>query len=167
MNEVDIELDRIGQRLRNAAQRDLGQQSRSWLPWKRLVVLLAGALVVLGGGAGIAATVFDKTPKQEEQGLIDGSATFAGTNPTCTRVSADQFHCVLASVPTDLTFGPGGSYRDVKMPSVDSTKHIDGGCVGRSDDGLIWDCYIGQAAVQHGIVDAGFLGEYAPEPGHG
>jgi hypothetical protein len=53
------------------------------------------------------------------------------------------------------------------MPSVDSTKHIDGGCVGRSDDGLVWDCYLGQAAVRESIVSADFLGEYAPEPGHG
>ena len=165
MNDTD--LVRIGNELRDAAQRDLGNQRHLGLPRRRLIVSLAVGVVVLGAGAGIAATVLNKTPKQEEQGLIDGSATFAGTDPTCTQVSADQFHCVLASVPTDLTFGPGGSYRDAKMPSVDATKHIDGGCVGRSDDGLIWDCYLGQAAVQHGIVDSGFLGQYAPEPGRG
>jgi hypothetical protein len=165
MNDTD--LVRIGNELRDAAQRDLGNQKRFGLPRRRLIVALAVGVIVLGAGAGIAATVLDKTPKQEEQGLINGSAIFIGTNPTCTQVSADQFHCVLASVPTELTLGAGGSYRGAKMPSVDSTKHIDGGCVGRSDDGLIWDCYLGQAAVRESIVSADFLGQYAPEPGHG
>jgi hypothetical protein len=36
-----------------------------------------------------------------------------------------------------------------------------------TDDGLTWQCYLGDAAVRHEIVDRGFLGQYAPEPGHG
>lgn len=163
MNDIDLELIRIGNELRNAAQRDLAQPR---VPRRRLVTLLVAALVVLGAGAGIAATVLNKTAQQEERGLVDGSATFAGTHPTCTQVSLTQFHCVLASVPTELTFPNGGTFVGVKMSSVDSTKHVDGGCVGRSRDGLVWDCYLGQEAVRRGIVDSGYLGQFVPDPPH-
>ena len=130
------------------------------------MVLLAAAIVVLGGlSAGIAASVL-KTSGQEEQGLLDGSATFAGTHPTCTSVSANHFHCVLASRPTELTFPDGGSFRGVKMGSVDSTKHVDGGCVGASADGRVWECYLGQEAVRRGIVTPDVLGQYVPDPPH-
>jgi hypothetical protein len=34
-------------------------------------------------------------------------------------------------------------------------------------DGLAWDCYLGQAAVDQGILDASLLGQYQPTPSHG
>jgi hypothetical protein len=44
---------------------------------------------------------------------------------------------------------------------------VNGGCRSVRSDGLEWQCYLGQAAVDEKIVSAGFLGEYTPEPGVG
>jgi hypothetical protein len=44
---------------------------------------------------------------------------------------------------------------------------IAGGCIGRSEDGLRWDCYIGQPAVDRGILTHDFLGEPAIGPRRG
>jgi hypothetical protein len=127
----------------------------------------AAALVLLLAvvGAGIAARQLLKTSADEERGLPAGSALFIGTAPTCTTVDDQSFHCVLKSAPTVESIG--GSYRGAKMLTVDAARHIDGGCVGKSDDGLDWDCYLGQAAVDHGILASDLLGQYQPGPSHG
>ncbi|HET6867768.1 MAG TPA: hypothetical protein VFH80_17760 [Solirubrobacteraceae bacterium] len=52
-------------------------------------------------------------------------------------------------------------------PTVDATKHVDGGCRSRNAAGTIWECYIGEAAVKQSIISQGFLGAYAPSPGVG
>ena len=43
---------------------------------------------------------------------------------------------------------------------------IAGGCIGRSANGLAWDCYVGQDAVREEIISEDLLGEPAG-PGHG
>jgi hypothetical protein len=58
-------------------------------------------------------------------------------------------------------------FMDVKIETVDSSKHIDGGCVSISADGRTWNCYLGQGAVDHGIIGADLLGQYLPEPASG
>jgi hypothetical protein len=52
-------------------------------------------------------------------------------------------------------------------PTVDATKHVNGGCRSLRSDGREWQCYIGRAAVQQQIIGAGVLGEYAPAPAVG
>ena len=52
-------------------------------------------------------------------------------------------------------------------PTVDATKHVNGGCRSQNSAGTDWECYIGQAAVQQGIISAGFLGQSVPAPGVG
>jgi hypothetical protein len=52
-------------------------------------------------------------------------------------------------------------------PTVDATKHVNGGCRSVNAAGTHWRCYIGQAAVDHKIIGAGLLGGYAPKPGVG
>ena len=52
-------------------------------------------------------------------------------------------------------------------PTVDATKHVNGGCRSLRSDGREWRCYIGQEAVRQQIVGPDFLGEYAPAPGVG
>ena len=54
-----------------------------------------------------------------------------------------------------------------KKPTVDATKHVNGGCRSLASDGMTWQCYLGEEAVQQQIVGESFLGEYAPSPGHG
>jgi hypothetical protein len=52
-------------------------------------------------------------------------------------------------------------------PTVDATKHVNGGCRSLTSDGRVWQCYIGRAAVDEKIIGPDFLGEYAPTPGVG
>jgi hypothetical protein len=145
---------------------------------RRVITGSTAAAVVIASTAFLAIYVFPlghhssarivfgtPTPAQESQGLVHGEAIFRGTNPTCTRVNAHEFHCVLSSVPTgEISLG---SYLGTKMGSVDSSKHVNGGCVATSADGMEWECYIGHAAVEHGILDQTVLGHYQPAPGHG
>jgi hypothetical protein len=55
----------------------------------------------------------------------------------------------------------------VVEPTVDASKHVNGGCRSLASDGREWACYIGPAAVAQKIISADFLGEYAPSPGVG
>ena len=52
-------------------------------------------------------------------------------------------------------------------PTVDASRHVNGGCRGLNSAGTAWECYIGQAAVDQRIIGPGFLGEFAPSPGVG
>jgi hypothetical protein len=52
-------------------------------------------------------------------------------------------------------------------PTVDATKHVNGGCRSLQADGRHWRCYIGREAVRERIVGPGFLGQPAPAPGVG
>jgi hypothetical protein len=52
----------------------------------------------------------------------------------------------------------------MKAPTVDSTHHIDGGCISRSAQGLSWDCYLAAAAVAHDIVSPQLLGTLSSGP---
>lgn len=52
-------------------------------------------------------------------------------------------------------------------PTVDSSRHVNGGCRALNAAGTSWECYIGEAAVRQTIISQGFLGQYAPSPGIG
>lgn len=52
-------------------------------------------------------------------------------------------------------------------PTVDASKHVDGGCRALNSAGTTWECYIGEAAVKQSIIGQGFLGAYAPSPAVG
>jgi hypothetical protein len=52
-------------------------------------------------------------------------------------------------------------------PTVDATKHVNGGCRSLDSAGLHWECFLGRKAVDEQILSGDFLGEYAPDPGHG
>jgi hypothetical protein len=52
-------------------------------------------------------------------------------------------------------------------PSVDQTKHVNGGCRALNNAGTDWDCYLGEAAVKQQIIGQSFLGQYSPTPGVG
>jgi hypothetical protein len=59
------------------------------------------------------------------------------------------------------------NWKGTVEPTVDATKHVDGGCRALNSAGTVWDCYIGEAAVRQSIIGQGFLGAYAPAPGVG
>jgi len=59
------------------------------------------------------------------------------------------------------------NWRGTVEPTVDATKHVDGGCRALNTAGTTWECYIGTAAVRQSIISQSFLGSYAPSPGVG
>jgi hypothetical protein len=82
----------------------------------------------------------------------------------------------VASIPgvrrVKLLGAPGAApaktnWKGTVEPSVDATKHVDGGCRSLNAAGTTWECYIGEAAVKQSIISPGFLGAYAPSPGVG
>ena len=182
MNEVSVQLDQIGDALQRAWRRDHERGSRSWRlpPRRRTVLVLAVLAATIGGGAAVAAGVLKSTLDQE-RGILAGHQIFAGSNPDCEALSGTEFRCTLDTPPTGMTFyreDPNGttlygdtrysSARDVFLgmtfPTVDSTRHVDGGCVSIGANGLIWKCYLGKSAVDHGVIHQLYLGDYLPEP---
>jgi len=134
---------------------------------RRTVALVAAALALVATGAAVAGIVVAKSEDEEERGLLDGHSVFAGTDPVCTLVADGHFRCLLDRPPTGEGMTVTGSYMGAKFQTVDADKRIDGGCVGASDDGRTWDCYLGELAVEHGILDQGLLGVEQEGPAHG
>ena len=88
-----------------------------------------------------------------------------GADPHCTVVRAGvEYHCVLSRLPTQPEVA---DLKGTVEPTVDATKHVNGGCRSLTSDGREWQCYLGDAAVVQQIVSADFLGDYARVPGRG
>jgi hypothetical protein len=99
-----------------------------------------------------------------EQSLPAGTLSLAGTNPTCTVVEQGiEYLCVLEHAPAPEV----SDWKGTVEPTVDATKHVNGGCRSLTSDGRNWRCYVGQAAIDQQIIGPDFLGEYAPSPGVG
>jgi hypothetical protein len=158
------ELQRLGDALEAAAREDVGA-GRRWFakrPSRRVAILLAAAVFVLPVAAIGAARLVGGGEVAES--MPAGAAIFAGTHATCTVVTANvEYHCVLDRRP----YPEVDDFKGVVEPTVDRTKHVNGGCRGLTSDGRSWQCYLGQEAVRQQIIGAGFLGEYAPAPGRG
>ena len=157
MNE---QLAKLGDALESAASRDLGRGRRP-----RRLVLLAAALsaIVVLTGASFAAVKLTSTGDVAAS-LPAGTLWLAGTEPTCTVVKQNvEYHCVLAHAPANEI----SDWKGTVEPTVDATKHVNGGCRSLASDGREWQCYIGEEAVNQKIVSEGFLGEYAPSPSVG
>ncbi len=176
--ETQDRLTRLGEALDRAVRADLGTHAgrSARAPGRRLrqprrLAVAAALTVVLVPGAAIAATQL-LSPGQVAASLPQGTKALIGTNPSCTVVSANvEYHCVLAGAPsidgapTSASGAP--QWLGTVEPTVDATKHVNGGCRAQNASGTGWECYIGQAAVQHGIIGQSFLGQYAPAPGVG
>jgi hypothetical protein len=170
MTDTTEQLALAGEALQHAWRRDLAQSTRRiHVRRPRTVVLILAAAVALGGGVALASSLL-KSPAEEQTGMIEANTLFAGSDPGCVAVSHDAFHCTLDKPPEGETFfsQDGTQLLDVflgmKVATVDSTQHIDGGCVSRSADGLSWDCYLGAAAVAHDVVSPQLLGRLSPGP---
>lgn len=181
MTDLSTQIDQVGDALQRAWREDQLRHGRRPLLRRprRLVLGLALVAAVLGGGAAIAATML-KSAADEQQGMVGGHEIFAGSQPSCEALTASSFRCTLDKPPTGMTFGredPAGSivYRGkrytpafdiflgMKFPTVDSTHHVDGACVSISADGRTWNCYLGQSAVEQGIIGPTMLGHYQPD----
>ena len=167
MTDLDPQLHALGDRLERAAAADLAAGSqpaprRQRRLSRRLAVVVA-ALAIAIPGAAIAAEQLISTD-DVAQSMPAGTLALAGTEPTCTVVTKDvEFHCVLAKAPAPEV----SDWKGTVEPSVDASKHVNGGCRSLTSDGREWQCYIGQAAVDQKIIGQGFLGEYSPTPGVG
>jgi hypothetical protein len=157
------DLRRLGDALEAAANEQLTRPR--WarvLRSRRFVIALAAVAIAAPAAAVGAARLIGG--QEVAQSMPAGAAIFEGRTATCTTVVANaEYHCVLDRPP----FPEVDDFKGVKEATVDRTKHVNGGCMGMTSDGLVWQCYLGEEAVRHQIVDAGFLGEYAPFPGHG
>ena len=76
---------------------------------------------------------------------------------------------MLAKAPArEVTDAQGNpAWQGTVEPSVDVSKHVNGGCRSLAQDGREWECYIGQAAVDQQLIGESLLGELAPTPGVG
>jgi hypothetical protein len=173
MSDPTDRLALAGDALVRAWHSDLAGRERKRFRRPRAVVLVLAAALAVTGGVAFAASTLLKSPKDEQTGMVEASTLFRGSNPICVTVSAESFHCTLDRPPTGETFySQDGKqlfnvFLGVKEATVDSTNHIDGGCVSDSSDGLSWQCYLGSAAVSHDIVSEDYLGKLSQGPAAG
>ena len=165
MTELPARLDTLGDALERAVERRIAgdrQPRRSLRISRRAALTVTVVAVGIGGAAAFAADRL--TSSDVAKSLPAGTAALIGTDPTCTVVTEGvEYHCVLSRPPAPEV----SDWKGTVEPTVDATKHVNGGCRSLTSDGLEWQCYLGQAAVEQKIVSRGFLGEYAPTPGHG
>ena len=153
-------LNRLGDALEHSAEANLAPRRR--VTGRRLAVVLAVLAVVVPGAAIAVGTLTG--PDQVAQSMPAGTLALAGTQPSCTVVKDNvEFHCVLERAPAPEV----SDWKGTVEPTVDATKHVNGGCRSLRSDGREWECYLGQEAVAQQIIGQKFLGEYAPSPGVG
>jgi hypothetical protein len=162
MTDAPRSLSTLGDALQRAAAADLSSTHERRRRRRRMAVALLAAAVILPGGA-IAASRLIGTD-EVERSLPAGTLSLAGTEPTCTVVRQDvEYDCTLRRAPAPAI----SDWKGTVEPTVDASKHVNGGCRSLQSDGRRWRCYIGREAVRQRIVGAGLLGEYAPAPGVG
>jgi hypothetical protein len=166
MTELDPKLQRLGDRLERAAAADLAAAPRAATRRPRRIsrrLAIAGAVLAIAiPGVAIAADQLISTGDVAAS-MPAGTLALAGTEPACTVVTKDvEFHCLLAKAPAPEV----SDWKGTVEPSVDATKHVNGGCRSLASDGREWECYIGQAAVDQKIIGRDFLGQVSG-PGQG
>jgi hypothetical protein len=173
MTQLDPNLNALGDRLERAAAADLAAgarpAARSRARFSRRLAVIVAILAIGLTGVAIAADQLISAG-DVAQSMPAGTLALAGTEPSCTVVTKDvEYHCVLARAPASEVTDQNGNpaWKGTVEPSVDATKHVNGGCRSLANDGREWECYIGQAAVDQKIISQGFLGEFAPSPGVG
>ena len=155
-------LARLGDELERATTADLARNRRRRLT-PRIALVAAALALVLGSGIAIAAGHLIDS-RSVADSLPAGTAALIGTHPTCTAVKEGvEYRCTLERPPAPEV----SDWKGTVEPSVDASKHVNGGCRSLASDGLTWTCYLGRAAVEQKIISAGFLGDYSPSPGQG
>ena len=102
-------------------------------------------------------------PTHVAAGMLAGAAIFAQSDPTCALDSDGKtYRCTLKNAPAPEITNFLGAGETLVIAGK-----VAGGCVGLDRDGMTWNCFLGQDAVDRGIVDKNFLGQPAPFPGRG
>jgi hypothetical protein len=167
MTDVTTTLQRLGDALESATEAELSTLSRATSPRRRRIstrlAVAVAVIAVLVPGVALAASQLIGTDEVAGS-LPAGTLALAGTNPTCTVVEQGiEYLCTLERPPAPEV----SDWKGTVEPTVDATKHVNGGCRSLTSDGRQWRCYLGQAAVDQQIIGPDFLGEYAPSPGVG
>jgi hypothetical protein len=168
MTDLSPALAQLGDALYAATSADLARSRTAAAPrrQRRLMAALAVAVVAIPGVA-IAANALI-SPSQVARSIPQGTLALLNTHPTCTTVTAGvEYDCTLHATPSENGGPPAGQWLGTVEPTVDASKHVNGGCRSLNAEGTHWHCYLGQAAVQQQIVGSGLLGQYAPTPGVG
>jgi len=156
------DLTQLGDRLERAFADDLATKRRARLT--RRLLLAAAALAVAIPGLAFATSALIDT-EQVAASLPAGTRMLQGTDPRCTAVEQGvEYHCVLTK---PIANPEVADLKGTVEPTVDATKHVNGGCRSLDSKGREWQCYLGHAAVDQQIIGPSFLGEYAPTPGVG
>jgi hypothetical protein len=164
MTDLFPELSRLGDAIERAAAAQLAGRPRARRHTRRRLLLAVAVVLVMVPGLAYAASTLISSD-EVAAGLPAGTKMLQGTEPRCTVVRQDvEYRCVLSRLPADPEVV---DLKGTVEPTVDATKHVNGGCRSLTSDGRVWQCYIGQAAVAAEIIGPGFLGEYAPSPGVG
>jgi hypothetical protein len=165
MTQLSPKLDRLGDALEQAATADLASTSGRTrrLKSRRRILLVAAALALaLSAGGAIAGALL--STGDVSRSIVAGGFIFQGTHPDCTVVTEGvEYHCTLDKPPLpEITDFKGTVYQ-----TVDATQHVNGGCRGLTSNGLVWQCWIGEAAVKQKIISEDFLGEVQTTPAVG
>ena len=164
MTPVDARLAGLGDALQAAATADLERSGRSRRRRSLLAVFAAIAIAVPGVALAAGALIGND---EVARSIPRGVWALMGTDPTCTTVRAGiEFDCTIAGAPREGDV-PAGAWLGAVEPTVDQTRHVNGGCRSLDADGTHWRCYIGREAVRQQIIGPDFLGEPAPAPGRG
>jgi hypothetical protein len=159
MTDLTPRLTRLGDALERAAERDLRPRRR----YSRRVAIAAVTALIAVPGAAVAGIEL-MSEGDVARSLPAGTLALAGTEPDCTVVRENvEYDCVLARPPAPEV----DNWMGTVEPTVDATKHVNGGCRSHNAEGTKWRCYIGEEAVRQQIIGPDFLGEYAPSPGVG
>jgi hypothetical protein len=164
MTHAHDRLADLGDALHAAARADLAHTERRRRR-RTLGGVLAATAIVLPGAALAANALI--TGDDVADSIPKGTLVLMGTDPRCTTVRANvEFDCVLSTVPKEGDVA-AGAWNGTVEPTVDRSRHVNGGCRSLNAQGTHWRCYIGEEAVRQNIVGAGLLGQFAPTPGRG
>jgi hypothetical protein len=169
-NISDTSYRRLGDALHAAIVSEVSRGAEAPRPTRirrSRVKLTAGivAVALAVPAVAFAAGAFD-SPGEVAQGIPAGTLALMGTEPTCTTVREGvEYDCHLGKAPTGEL--EPGAWKGTVEPTVDATKHVNGGCRALDGAGTVWRCYLGAEAVHQGIIANSMLGEASPVPGVG
>ena len=163
-SRLSPDLVQLGDDLELAIAAQIQSRTITKIPrWRRS--RLTAAATIAGGvllvGAGSAAAVTFLSGGDVASALPGSAVVFSGTNPTCTTTDHVTFQCTLQNAPSQDTVA---NYVGYLESFQDASGNIAGGCIGQDVGGVVWTCYAGQAAVDHGIISASLLGQHVGGP---
>jgi hypothetical protein len=151
----------LGDALQAAVAADLHKPRRR----KRLAVGAAVAVGALGLSGAVAAATGVFSSDHVERGMPNGATMFQGTHPKCSEVEAGVvFDCEVPGGP-DKSVESLDDYLGTIEPLSSDDLVISGGCRSEDHEGIRWTCYVGQRAVDEGLIGQDFLGFHQPVAG--